>query len=201
MSKLCIEKDLDDGTDSRRLGSEPDWVRAYVPGNLYFLYRHACNRSRNRHTTTDFANWPLETILLWQYWHIWPHYTYQKLKCAEQHPDWTKEQVEAAVEQFKNTTTSKPKVVVIIGAGLSGLVAAHELARAGHTMKILEAQHRVGGWMRTFADEYFFPGLWSDGKHCHDQYSILLRMYACKKIAIWHEDIVVKKIINFLPAW
>ena len=32
---LCIEKDLDDGTDTRRLGSEPDWVRAYVPGNLY----------------------------------------------------------------------------------------------------------------------------------------------------------------------
>ena len=32
---LRIEKDLDDGTDTGRLGSEPDWVRAYVPGNLY----------------------------------------------------------------------------------------------------------------------------------------------------------------------
>jgi hypothetical protein len=32
---LRIERDLDDGTDSRRLDTEPDWVRAYLPGNLY----------------------------------------------------------------------------------------------------------------------------------------------------------------------
>ena len=85
-------------------------------------------------------------------------------KCAEQNPEWTKEQVEAAVESFKNMTTSTPKEVVIIGAGISGLVAAYELARAGHTVKILEEQHCIGGRIRTFADEYFFPGLWSDGK-------------------------------------
>ncbi len=37
-----------------------------------------------------------------------------------------------------------PKKVVIIGAGMAGLVAASELARAGHQPIILEAQNRVG---------------------------------------------------------
>ena len=35
--------------------------------------------------------------------------------------------------------------VVVIGAGLSGLVAAHDIARAGRTVAVLEARNRVGG--------------------------------------------------------
>ena len=50
--------------------------------------------------------------------------------------------------------------VVVIGAGLAGLVAAYELKRQGHRPLVLEAQNRVGGriWtLRTFA-----PGLYAE---------------------------------------
>ena len=71
---------------------------------------------------------------------------------------------EADVERYKYTKTKYPNTVVIIGAGMSGLVAAYELAQVGHHVKIVEMQHRVGGRCRTFSKEYFFEGLWSDGE-------------------------------------
>ena len=48
--------------------------------------------------------------------------------------------------------------VVVVGAGIAGLVAAHDLARAGHDPFILEAQQRVGGRILTLRD-CFTPGL------------------------------------------
>jgi monoamine oxidase len=45
-------------------------------------------------------------------------------------------------------TRSLPRVV-IVGAGLSGLVAARELRRAGLPAEIFEAQHRLGGRVHT----------------------------------------------------
>ena len=72
------------------------------------------------------------------------------------------------LENFKaprpQSKTAKPKKVVIVGAGLSGLVAGYELVRAGHNVQILEMQHRVGGRIKTVSSESFYPGLWSDGK-------------------------------------
>ncbi len=51
------------------------------------------------------------------------------------------------------------KRVVIIGAGLSGLVAGYELAQAGHSVTILEARNRIGGRVLTlrapFSDGHY----------------------------------------------
>jgi monoamine oxidase len=52
------------------------------------------------------------------------------------------------------------KRVIILGAGIAGLVTAYELARQGHEPLILEAQNRVGGRIYTLRD--FAPGLYAE---------------------------------------
>jgi monoamine oxidase len=52
------------------------------------------------------------------------------------------------------------KRVIVIGAGMAGLVAAFELARQGHDPIILEAQNRVGG--RVYTLRSFAPGLYAE---------------------------------------
>jgi len=47
------------------------------------------------------------------------------------------------------------KKVIVIGAGMAGLVSGFELARQGHEPLVLEAQNRVGGRVLTLRD---FPG-------------------------------------------
>jgi monoamine oxidase len=44
--------------------------------------------------------------------------------------------------------------VIIIGAGLSGLVAAYELSQVGHTVIVIEARSRVGGRVLTLRDRF-----------------------------------------------
>ncbi|WP_155347256.1 FAD-dependent oxidoreductase, partial [Acrocarpospora pleiomorpha] len=51
---------------------------------------------------------------------------------------------------------SEPKRVLVIGAGMAGLVAAYELIGRGHEVTVLEAQHRVGGRVHTLRG--FAPG-------------------------------------------
>ena len=51
--------------------------------------------------------------------------------------------------------------VAVIGAGMAGLVAAHELRRAGYDVTILEAQQRVGGRVFTLR-EPFAQGLYGE---------------------------------------
>ena len=56
--------------------------------------------------------------------------------------------------------------MIIVGAGISGLVAGYELSRAGHDVTILEARNRVGGRVFTlrtpFSDGHFA------GEHASD---------------------------------
>src|SRR5688572_7599000 len=48
----------------------------------------------------------------------------------------------------------KPKKVIVIGAGMAGLVAAYELTKLGHDVTVLEAQHRVGGRVLTLREPW-----------------------------------------------
>lgn len=53
----------------------------------------------------------------------------------------------------------KPKNVLILGAGIAGMVAAAMLKKAGHKVTIVEANFRVGGRIKTFrntADKKIF---------------------------------------------
>jgi monoamine oxidase len=56
--------------------------------------------------------------------------------------------------------SNHPKRVIVIGAGIAGLVAAVELARAGHDLVVVEAQQRVGG--RIYTLRSFAPGLYAE---------------------------------------
>ena len=51
----------------------------------------------------------------------------------------------------EDSVTSNQKRIVVIGAGLSGLAAAQELHRQGHSVLVVEARKRIGGriWTST----------------------------------------------------
>lgn len=54
-----------------------------------------------------------------------------------------------------------PKKILIIGAGMAGLVAGYELTQLGHDITILEAQTRAGGRVHTLR-EPFSDGLYAE---------------------------------------
>ena len=56
---------------------------------------------------------------------------------------------------------TSPKKVLVVGAGLAGLVAGYELTEAGHDVIILEAQLRPGGRVLTLR-EPFADGLYAE---------------------------------------
>ncbi len=61
---------------------------------------------------------------------------------------------EAGRREPMTLIADRPKRVLVIGAGLSGLVAAYELSKAGHAVTVLEAQHRVGGRVLTLREPW-----------------------------------------------
>lgn len=66
----------------------------------------------------------------------------------------------AVPEEGLEPREQSAKRVIIIGGGIAGLVAAFELRRQGHEPLVLEAQHRVGGRVKTIRD--FAPGLYAE---------------------------------------
>ena len=76
------------------------------------------------------------------------NYTYQK---------WCEEM--PAPEEYSKT--QKRKRVIVVGAGMAGLVAAYELEQVGHDVIVLEAQDRVGGRVHTL---HFDGKLLGEGK-------------------------------------
>lgn len=66
----------------------------------------------------------------------------------------------------RHSKTKKPKKVIVVGAGMAGLVAAFELAQVGHDVIILESQTRVGGRVYTLGEiDGFAKGLHGEGKY------------------------------------
>ena len=74
--------------------------------------------------------------------------------------------------------------VVVIGAGLSGLMAAIELERAGHEVLVLEARDRVGGKVLTFPDTRGAPE--AGGNIVYGDYQRLLAL--AERLGVELED-------------
>ena len=64
----------------------------------------------------------------------------------------------------QHSKTTNPKKVIVVGAGMAGLVAAFELAQVGHDVTVLESLTRVGGRVYTLTEkDGFSKGLYGEG--------------------------------------
>ena len=144
---------------NRRIESEPDWSRGALSATYSSM---PLNNEANKDGLVDL---PIQQadMLKPLYMDIVKKgltYTYDQHKGKD---PFSRHVMQDDVKPAA-TKTAKPKKVIIIGAGMSGLSAAYELQRSGHEVQILEMQNRVGGRVKTFGEkEGFDKGLYVDG--------------------------------------
>jgi monoamine oxidase len=87
----------------------------------------------------------------------------------------------------------KPQKVIVAGAGIVGLVAAHELMQSGHEVVVFEARMRPGGRIYTLRDGF------SDGLHAEggaidfgDAYTLLQQYIRSFDLPIVEENATEK---------
>jgi monoamine oxidase len=81
--------------------------------------------------------------------------------------------------------SGRPKEVVVIGAGIAGLISAYELLQKGHTVTVFEARMRPGGRI------YTLRGLFADGLYAEagaidfgDAYATITRYVELLKLPV-----------------
>jgi monoamine oxidase len=94
---------------------------------------------------------------------------------------------------------SKPKKVIVAGAGIAGLSCAYELHKRGHEVTVLEAAGRPGGHVLTIRDP-FADGLYADvgaehfTKPGYEIYWAYVREFALPAVRYPRRDHVVRMI-------
>ena len=84
------------------------------------------------------------------------------LQCAHQHAHRFKKPGNLPQHDISK---HEERHVIVVGAGISGLVAAYELKRAGYSVQILEMSQRYGGRVKTLTEkDGFDKGLYTEGK-------------------------------------
>lgn len=73
--------------------------------------------------------------------------------------------------------------IIIVGAGIAGLVAARELSRAGKQVLLLEARNRCGGRIHTLADHEFPVTAETGAEFIHGKLPATMRLLDEYKIA------------------
>lgn len=89
--------------------------------------------------------------------------------------------------------TARRKRIVIIGAGLAGLVAAFELTRAGHDVTVLEARSRAGGRVQTLR-EPFADGLYAEAGAMFVPSAHFLTIKYCRLFRLALDEIPTQKL-------
>ena len=94
------------------------------------------------------------------------------------------------INSLSGKVDNSDKHVIIVGAGMSGLVAAYELAKERYSVEILEMSQRFGGRVKTFTQKDGFDrGLHSDGEYTAGSTCIITdrpRLHAiCGVVHLW----------------